>query len=388
MTTFLDNIVDIAQQLSMDITSWDNFDDISLRMNGLHIPIPRIVNLIEEEHEMSFDLVDCDVSIVNALRRTMLSDVPVCCIRSENETVNQCRILVNHTRLHNEILKQRLSAIPVHTTDLTLLPGKYQLVLDVTNDTDHVMVVTSEHFRLRQIDSGGGTDVYMSDEVARRIFPACELTGDFVHFANLKPAQNTHAQQLHLVADFSVSCARNNAMFNAVSKCTYFATVDWDAARAALAGLVEGWRAEGLSDADVRLRSDNFMLLDAFRYVVKNSWRVSFASVGVAGNELLLKQSLRLLEDKLAGVFQGMGAAALEGSDGSSYGSDGSSYELRDFSHANLVAFMLHLIDPSEFVSVTQTHPHIPSVCLVTRSTFGRIAVLAAIAVVSGIKGT
>ena len=383
MTTFLENIVDIAQQLSVDMTSWDNFEAVKVRMNGLHIPIPRIVNLIEEEHEMSFDLVDCDVSIVNALRRTMLSDVPVCCIRSENETVNQCRILVNHTRLHNEILKQRLSAIPVHTTDLTLLPGKYQLVLDVTNDTDHVMVVTSEHFRLRQIDK----ELYMSDEVARRIFPACELTGDFVHFANLKPAQNTHVQQLHLVADFSVSSARNNAMFNAVSKCTYFATVDWDAARAALAGLVEGWRAEGLSDADVRLRSDNFMLLDAFRYVVKNSWRVSFASVGVAGNELLLKQSLRLLEDKLAGVFQGMGAAALEGSDGSSYGSDGSSYELRDFSHANLVAFMLHLIDPSEFVSVTQTHPHIPSVCLVTRSSFVRIAVLAAIAVVRGIKG-
>ena len=71
------------------------------------------------------------MSFANALRRIILSEIPINVIRTETEEVNQCKITTNTGRLHNEIIKQRLSCIPIHLTDLDLLPEKYELEVKV-----------------------------------------------------------------------------------------------------------------------------------------------------------------------------------------------------------------------------------------------------------------
>jgi DNA-directed RNA polymerase alpha subunit len=79
----------------------------------------------EENGELHFILKDIHVSLANAIRRTILSDIPVIVIRTENSLINQCTILSNTTRFHNEIVKQRLSCIPIITQDLEKFPEKY-----------------------------------------------------------------------------------------------------------------------------------------------------------------------------------------------------------------------------------------------------------------------
>lgn len=114
-------------------------------------------------NEVQFRLEGCNVSLANALRRTILSDIPVVCIRGfriedcDQEGTNMVRISKNTSRLHNEIIKQRLSLLPVFskcvrpknaTPHDPYLPGKYFVQLHVQNTTNDVIYVTTDDFRL------------------------------------------------------------------------------------------------------------------------------------------------------------------------------------------------------------------------------------------------
>lgn len=291
---------------------------------------PSIVNILEDNHNIRrFTLINANVSLANAIRRTLLTEIPVVCIRTENETLNQCRISVNTGRLHNEILKHRLSMIPIHETDLTRLPGKWELVVDVRNDTDEILYVTSGDFKLRRKsakndnaqkdqkddseESGGESGgEWMSEQEVRRIFPPCLLPGDtepeanFVDFARLRPSPNRAAgfpgEQLSLVADFSVARAKDNAMFNVVSKSAYGCTLDVERKNAKLAELVARWKSEGLTEEEIRFQVQNFEVLDAQRYFQEDSFDFQVQTIGVYTNEDLVHMALRLLWKKFAVV--------------------------------------------------------------------------------------
>ena len=81
----------------------------------------------EDEEGLHFVLKDVHVSVANAIRRTVLSDIPVVCIRTETSDINKCKITANTSRFHNEIVKQRLSCIPIMTKELTEFPNKYRM---------------------------------------------------------------------------------------------------------------------------------------------------------------------------------------------------------------------------------------------------------------------
>ena len=70
---------------------------------------PQITSVSEENQIYKFTLFDVNVSIANALRRTILMDIPMVVFRTEIQETNDCTIHKNSGRLHNEILKQRLT---------------------------------------------------------------------------------------------------------------------------------------------------------------------------------------------------------------------------------------------------------------------------------------
>ena len=91
---------------------------------------PKIENILENDSILSFRLSGVDKCFANGLRRTILTDIPMVVIRTEDTKVNQCVIRKNTSRLHNEILLHRLSCIPIHVND----PGfvdKHQLEINV-----------------------------------------------------------------------------------------------------------------------------------------------------------------------------------------------------------------------------------------------------------------
>jgi DNA-directed RNA polymerase alpha subunit len=73
----------------------------------------KVTELKEEDGIMTFTISNIDISYINALRRTILSDIRICVFKTTPYEENNATITFNTTRLNNEIVKQRLSCIPI-----------------------------------------------------------------------------------------------------------------------------------------------------------------------------------------------------------------------------------------------------------------------------------
>ena len=65
-------------------------------------------------HIAGSDEYGLDKSIVNSLRRTLLSEIPCVAFRVEEGTKKDIIMEVNNTSLHNEYLMHRISMIPLY----------------------------------------------------------------------------------------------------------------------------------------------------------------------------------------------------------------------------------------------------------------------------------
>jgi len=275
---------------------------------------PALNQFSEENDILKFTLHGVNVCFANAIRRTILSDIPIVVIHTDTHETNQCTIKQNTGRLHNEILKQRLSCIPIHTTLLRdtdqekALPGNYSLVLDITNDTDNTIFVTSGDFRLK--DNATNT-VLSKEEMDKRfpgLFPMNIKTQSYIDFARLraKVSNEISGESLNLTADFAVSTAKHSSMYNVVSKCAYGNTQDttkslaaWDAHEAKL-------RTEGETDNEIKFQKKNFNILDAQRHYVPDSFDFVLQTLGIYDNKDLVRKACAILQNKLIDIIQGV----------------------------------------------------------------------------------
>jgi len=259
---------------------------------------PRISDVIEDNGVFKFTLYNINVSLANALRRTIMTDIPMAVIKTETYETNQCQIQINTSRLHNEIIKQRLSCIPIHIKDLTVLPENFSLEVDLKNDTDNIVYVTTEHFKLKNKKTG----VYLPAEEVHRIFPPCLKTNSYIDFVRLRPkiSDTIPGEQLKLTADFSIGTAKENGMFNAVSKCSYGNTPDMQKIDKVWADNESKLRAEEIPDKDIQFQKRNFMLLDAQRIFKPDSFDYVVQSIGVYENREIVKMAAKILSEKFS----------------------------------------------------------------------------------------
>ena len=78
----------------------------------------KIADFKEEDGILTFTIYNTDVSYVNALRRTILSDIPIVVFKTIPYEENKANIIINTSRLNNEIVKQRLGCIPICSAEL------------------------------------------------------------------------------------------------------------------------------------------------------------------------------------------------------------------------------------------------------------------------------
>jgi DNA-directed RNA polymerase alpha subunit len=257
---------------------------------------PIISNVIEDNGVYKFTLSNINLSLANALRRTILTDIPTVVIRTDNYENNQCNVHINTSRFHNEMVKQRLSCIPIHTKDLTEFSENYILEVDVKNDTDNIIYVTTEHFKLKNKK----TSNYLSKEDTHRVFTPNLKTNSYIDFVRLRPkiSDTIPGEHLKLSAEFSIGSAKENGMFNVVSKCSYGNTPDikkiekvWDDRESKL-------RSDEVSEKDIQFQKRNFMLLDAQRIFLENSFDFVIQTVGVYENPEIVKMAAKILYEK------------------------------------------------------------------------------------------
>jgi DNA-directed RNA polymerase alpha subunit len=263
---------------------------------------PKLVKKYEDGGKLIFKIQNMHVSLANALRRTILSDIPVIVIRTENTKINQCAIVANTSRFHNEIVKQRLSSIPIHSTDKDF-PTKHILEIDVKNDSDHEMRwVTTKDFKIKDKQNG----MYLDDAAVRAIFPPNAITNQYIDFLRLRPSigPTIPGEQIKLSAEFSVSSAKTNGMFNVVSTCSFYNVIDTIAKDEAWGEHMLKLKNENKTAEEIQFEKKNFECLDAYRYFKKdsngdpNEFEFFIQSIGVYTNEEILHLACMELKRK------------------------------------------------------------------------------------------
>ena len=246
---------------------------------------------------LRFTLSGVNVAFANAIRRTFIGEVPTVVFRTTPHDQNRADILVNTTRMNNELLKQRLSCIPIHIGDTTFPIDDYVVEIQKRNDSETIEYVTTGDFRVRDVK----TDLYLSEAETRRMFPVNSLTGDHIDFARLRPrvSDEIPGEELNMVCGLSIGTAKQDGAFNVASTCAYGATVDAVAANAALTARLKELKAAGEDKAAIdRIRSD-WQALEAKRYVKPDSFDFVIETVGVFTNEELVLKACHVVMDKL-----------------------------------------------------------------------------------------
>ena len=186
---------------------------------------------------MNFEVNNVDISLLNSLRRTVLSDLPNvgfffdANIHDDYTTT----IISNDTPLHNEFIMHRMSLIPICVTEEELANWHeydYTFKINVTNNTGLLKNVTSGDIQVFDKNNK-----QLSNKTVSRLFPRDPVSGDHILITKVNKTKNA---SFEVTAKAVVKTAKNNASFGMVSRCSIEFVVDEAKASAELQRLLEG----------------------------------------------------------------------------------------------------------------------------------------------------
>lgn len=255
---------------------------------------PKIEKISEDGDTLTFTLHSVNVSIANSIRRTILSDISCVVFKTTPYKENKANILINTTRFNNEMLKQRLSCIPIHVTDLKMPLENYLMEVNVENTSETIQYVTSGDFKIKNVL----TNTYLSEKDTRSIFPPNDITGYFIDFARLHPkiSDEILGEKLHLTCEFSIDSAKTDSMYNVVSTCSYGFTEDHVTQEEILAKKQKEWKDKELL---VDFETKNWRLLEGKRIVKKDHFDFIIETVGIFQSRDLVSKACKIILKKL-----------------------------------------------------------------------------------------
>ena len=258
----------------------------------------------KNETGTEFTLEGVNVSFANAIRRTILSDIPTVVFKTSPYEENRSVFLTNTTLFNNEVLKQRLSSIPIHLKDITIPLENYLLEVDVKNTTDTIISVTTKDFKIKDKT----TNTYLTTDNVKEIFPPfipnMKDTEYYIEFLTLRPriSEDIEGEHISLTCEFSIGTSKEDGVFNVVGACSYGNTVDETKKKTELGVQQQKWKDSGMSVEDIKLEEKNWSLLDGKRCYKSDSFDFIIETIGVFENEEILQKSCDIILEKL-GVF-------------------------------------------------------------------------------------
>ena len=261
---------------------------------------PSIQNLIEKEGELNFTLVNVNVSLANAIRRVILSDIPCIVFNLLKDTGELINFEINTTRLNNEIIKQRLSAIPIHLKDLDIDLDDYLIEVYVKNNSQATTYITTKDFKIKNVK----TDKYLSDSITQKIFPPDPITNEWIDLCRLRPkiSENLEGECLKFSSKISISTASQNGAFNMTSTCCYGNTLDVLKIGQEREKFLDNLESKSLDDEDKLLQISDWNNLHSKRYFIPDSFDFIIESIGVFTNKDIVIKALNILIKRLENI--------------------------------------------------------------------------------------
>ena len=345
---------------------------------------PVISDNIEDNDLLTMTIDDINVSYVNAIRRTLLSKIPTIVFRTLPYEKNDAIFHINTSKFNNEILKQRLSCIPIHLNNLEIPIDNLVMEIDVENNTNTIIYITTEHFKIKNI----ALNKYLHPDEQKEIFPPNKISKQYIDFCRLQPkiSEEIPGEALQLSCRFSIGTAEENGSFNVVSTCSFNNSPDEKMIAEMLPIKEQEFRekltpksfSESFSDDSSRIEGEqaiqqeidkeikDWLLLDAKRIFIPNSFHFKIQSVGVFSNLYLLKKATSIIIDKLNNIIKIF-------SNQNNFISEGNctipnsfdiTLENEDYTIGKVLEFTLHQIYYTDQQSLTycgfrKAHPHI-----------------------------
>jgi DNA-directed RNA polymerase subunit L len=261
----------------------------------------KVLNIANpSSNELSFEIMDTDVCVVNSIRRVLLTEVKSLVFRGFPHKENCIKILKNNTKFNNEYIKHRMQCIPIYNNNPATFENfvqKYQLKLNVVNNTNNLVYVTSADFVV--YDKSTDKPIANQEKQVRRLFPQNPLTGDFIPICCLKPriTDADDAEEINMVIDFSIGKSKEDACWNMVSKCCYENKKD-DARFQRImkkdeVAVRDHFKSQ--TDYDTYMRTEmtpeekrDFEIIESQRVFIPNHYIMYVESIGVYDNQYLV----------------------------------------------------------------------------------------------------
>lgn len=222
---------------------------------------------------LKFTMSNTNVSVANALRRTILCDIPSVVIKNP-------QFINNNSQFNNQILQQRLSCIPLNIDpDDNLDLKNLQLIVEENNDSDELKLVTTANFMIYDKSS----DKYMDVGSLSQILKPNKITGEYILFCRLKPKLSNEipGENINIKADLAIGTPIENGSYNVVCTCAYGNTPDKNLIHQERQNFENALLEKNMLEQDVEDALQNWDNHNYKRYYLKNSFDFSIESVGV-----------------------------------------------------------------------------------------------------------
>jgi len=258
---------------------------------------PTFANVENVEDFLKFTISDINMSFANAIRRIIISEIPCIVFTTTPHEKNRAEIEINTSRLNNEIIKQRLSCIPIHISDKDFPYQDHEIHLDVKNEGDSVNFVTTNDFKMYNTN----TETYLTDDAVKEIFPPDLITKDYIILNRLRPkiSDDIPGEHLKMKCKLEIGTAKENGSFNVVSTCGFAATPDYEKIKEKWDKIENDLKERGVSKEDIKSKELDWKYLDAKRITKADSFDFIIETIGIFSNEEIVRRAGGIMLDKL-----------------------------------------------------------------------------------------
>jgi len=233
--------------------------------------------LSQTTDQLMVEFKNVDVSVVNALRRTILTEIYSLVIRGFPHKENLIKIKKNTTKFNNEYIKHRLSCIPINLNERTkfkALTKQVYLSIHYKNYSENKYTLSTDDFKVIE----RRTDKIIKLPIFKTSIPICYIYP--------KVSSTDPPEEFEATIDLSRGTAKDDSCWNMVSKCTYYNVEDEEAVKAKL---------EEVPEEDKR----DFELLNAQRYYIKNRFNFIVETIHVYTNENIMIYACEYILEQL-----------------------------------------------------------------------------------------
>lgn len=268
------------------------------------------------DNEMIFDVNNLNHSLLNALRRLIITDIETLGFRTEYGRESDIIVHKNTSSLHNEFLTHRISLVPIHynTKEIhSFDKDKYEFYIDVTNKSPKSLDITTEHIKIRDVSKT--TPVELTRDQCKSFFPPNKITGDYILLNRLKPNRCGNLEEgenINITMKADKSTGKEHARYNPV--CVSVFTNKRDESK------IKEEISKRLKEKDISLEAQgnkkmtdeekdefikSFMVSEADRYFhtdsqgEPNSFEFTIESDGRIAPHLIFDKSLFILEERI-----------------------------------------------------------------------------------------